>query len=343
MTFIADYSRQLSLDWMSESKQASIIQSRVLIFGAGGLGVAAVGYLAGAGVGTITVVDSDRIEASNLHRQTIYRVADIGDYKAKVAASYIAERNPNSVVDAITSVLDLPELYQLCERHDVILDCTDDQPFSFLLNTLCMVCNKKAVFANAVKLEGQLFVLELGADNPCFKCLWTNDQPQVPTCNQQGVLGPVPGVLGCIQALETIKILVNQPSDLSCHLLHCDFVTYEFSKLKVLKQDSCCHQLVYADLEREYDAYISKTIPKIEELDLSSYMLIDIRSQDELFIQPCKFDAQHIELQLLAANSEDFINQESDYLILCSSGKRSKILSDDLNRKGYKTLPCRLY
>ena len=120
-------------------------------------------------------------------------------------------------------------------------------------------------------------------------------------------------------------------------------MAYEFSKLKVLKQDSCCHQLVYTDLEREYDAYISKTMPKIEELDLGSDILIDIRSQDELFSQPCKLNAQHIEFQLLATNPEDFINQKSDYLILCSSGKRSKILSDDLNRRGYKTLPCRLY
>ena len=118
MNFVADYSRQLSLDWMSPSKQTAIIQSRILVFGAGGLGVAAISYLSGAGVGAITIVDFDRIEASNLHRQTIYQVSDIGHYKAIITASYITERNPNCDINAITEFLDLPELYQLCEKHD---------------------------------------------------------------------------------------------------------------------------------------------------------------------------------------------------------------------------------
>ena len=151
MKSMADYSRQLSLQWMNESRQASIIQSRVLIFGAGGLAVAAVSYLAGAGVGTITLVDPDRIEASNLHRQTIFRMADIGQYKAKVAASYVSERNPNCAMSALTEFLDLQSLHELFEQHDLVLDCTDDQNFSRLLNALCLVTGKSAVFANAVK------------------------------------------------------------------------------------------------------------------------------------------------------------------------------------------------
>jgi len=343
MTFEADYSRQLSLDWMSESKQASIIQSRVLVFGAGGLGVAAISYLSGAGVGAITIVDFDRIEASNLHRQTIYRVSDIGNHKARVAASYISERNPNCEVNAITGVMDLPELYQLCEQHDVILDCTDDQAYSFLLNAVCLVCSKKVVFANAVKLEGQLFTLDPDVENPCYKCLWPYDQSEISSCNQVGVLGPVPAVLGCFQALETIKILAGKDSHLSEHLLHCDFVTYEFSKLRVLKRDSCNHQLVHSDLEKEFDAYILTTVPKVQELDLGGDILIDIRSKDELNSDPSGLPTQHIAFQDLAAKPENFIVRELDYWLICSSGKRSKTLCDNLQKIGYRVSPCRLY
>lgn len=343
MMVTADYSRQLSLDWMNESTQASIVQSRVLVFGAGGLGVAAISYLAGAGVGTITIVDCDRIEASNLHRQTIYRVSDIGSYKAQVAATYICERNPNAVVNGITATMDLSELYQLCKQHDVILDCTDDRPFSYLLNSLCLVCKKKGLFANAVKLEGQLFVFDPDIKNPCFNCLWPERDSSNQTCNQVGVLGPVPAILGCFQALEAIKILAGQDSHLTDYLLHCDFMSYDFSKLKVLKSELCNHRLVYSDLEKEFYTYRLKAVPKVHELDLGGDILIDIRSKDERESKPIGLDAQHIALEDLATQPQSFIAREFDYWLMCSSGKRSKILCDNLQKLGYRVAPCRLY
>lgn len=343
MKFEADYSRQLSLDSMSESKQHAIIQTKMLIFGAGGLGVTAISYLAGAGVGAITVADYDRIEASNLHRQTIYQVSDIGLLKAQVAATYIKQRNPNCDAVAITEQMDLPTLYKLCEQHDVILDCTDDRAFSYLLNSICMVSGTKAIFANAVKLEGQLFILNPDTEQPCFKCLWPNHQSELSSCNQVGVMGPVPGALGCIQALEAIKIVADQASHLFGHLLHCDFMTYEFSKLKVVKRNRCNHQLVDADIKKEFDAYIFNTVPKVQELDVPDDILIDIRSKGEWSSQPSGLTTQHIELQQLSAKPEDFIKRELDYWLICSSGKRSKTLCDNLQKRGYRVSPCRLY
>ena len=343
MKFTADYSRQLSLDSMSESKQAAILQSKALIFGAGGLGVTAISYLAGAGVGAITLVDYDRIEACNLHRQTIYRVSDIGEFKAQVAASYIAERSPHCDVEALTAAMDLSALYQLCEQHDVILDCTDDQPFSYLLNAICLVAGKRAVFANAVKLEGQLFVLNPDIDQPCFNCLWPEDkQSSLQTCSQIGVLGPVPGILGCMQALEAIKILTGQQSQLWQHLLHCDFTTYDFLTLKVPKSKSCEHRLVYSDLERVYANYCSQLVPRLHELMVDGNILIDIRSLDEVNQRSCGFSARHIEAQKLAANPDNFLAKKQQYLLICSSGKRSKTVSDNLQQRGYLTMPCRL-
>ena len=327
---------------MSESKQHAIIQSKVLIFGAGGLGVTAISYLAGAGVGTISVADYDRIEASNLHRQTIYQVSDIGLLKAQVAATYIKQRNPNCDAVAITEHMDLPTLYKLCEQHDVILDCTDDRAFSYLLNSICMVSGTKAIFANAVKLEGQLFILDPDIQQPCFKCLWPDSQSSTETCSQLGVLGPVPAILGCLQALEAIKIVTGQLSHLSQHLLHCDFVSYEFQKLRVPKAESCNHKLIFTDLEREFDIYQMHKIPKIDDLTLGQDLVIDIRSLGEVNMQPVAVSTHHIEAQILAANPDNFLDRQQQYLLLCASGKRSQMLCDNLKSLGYQVAPCRI-
>ena len=342
MNFIADYSRQLSLDSMDESKQSLIMQSKVLIFGAGGLGVTAISYLAGAGVGAITIVDYDRIEASNLHRQTIYQPSDINQFKARVAASYIKQRNPNCHAVAITEEMELSQLYQLCQQFDVILDCTDDQAFSYVLNAICMVADKKAIFANAVKLEGQLFILDPGLEQPCFKCLWPQSQPATESCSEVGVLGPVPAVLGCFQALEAIKLLSRQHSQLSEHLLHCDFVSYEFTKFRVPKVESCSHQLTYTDLELEFERYQIKKIPTIDDLSLTNHCVIDIRSANELSLQPVGVLSKHIEAQQLTANPEQFLEMRQQYVLVCASGKRSKTLCDKLQNLGYQVAACRL-
>lgn len=342
MSYKADYSRQLSLGIMSEAKQAQIIQSRVLIFGAGGLGVAAVSYLAGAGVGAITLVDFDRIEASNLHRQTIYRVSDIGAYKAEVAASYVSERNPDCEIDVVTRDLDLQTIHQLCKQHDIVLDCADDQAFSYVVNSVCLFTKKKAVFANAIKLEGQLFVLYPEVNQPCFNCLWPQGQSLAESCDQAGVLGPVPGALGCLQALEAIKILTNQQGSLKGCLLHCDFSSYEFSKIKVPKTEFCNHSLSLEDIERVFDFYASSNVPLVNQKMLQGNQLIDIRTMDELTGSKPEYTAQHIEAQILKANPQQYLNPKQPYLLLCTSGKRSRQLSNNLQQMGYIVSPCRL-
>ena len=343
MKSMADYSRQLSLQWMNESRQASIIQSRVLIFGAGGLGVAAVSYLAGAGVGTITIVDHDRIEASNLHRQTIYRVADIGQYKARVATSYVSERNPNCAMTALTKNLDLDVLRELYEQHDLVLDCTDDSAFSRLLNSLCLAMGKLAVFANAVKMEGQLFVLDPEMNKPCLNCLWPEGQPVTDSCNQLGVLGPVPGILGSFQALEAIRVLAGFQSSLQGRLLHCDFLSYEFSVFDVPKTKTCYHSLSDLDLESNFDLYLASHVPRIDRALCASNILIDIRTKIEVRDEPCAFSALHIEALKLTENPQKFLEKKLQYLMLCSSGRRSKKLCTDLLKAGYKVTACRLH
>jgi adenylyltransferase/sulfurtransferase len=328
---------------MNESRQASIIQSRVLIFGAGGLGVAAVSYLAGAGVGTITLVDHDRIEASNLHRQTIYRVADVGQYKAKVAANYVSERNPNCAMSALTETLDLQSLCELFEQHDLVLDCSDNPAFSRLVNSLCLVMGKIAIFANAIKMEGQLFVLDPEVSKPCFNCLWPREQSLSDNCNQLGVLGPVPGILGSVQALEAIRVLAGYQSSLQGRLLYCDFLSYEFSVFDVPKNKTCCYSLSDLDLESDFDLYLASHVPRIDRALCASNILIDIRTKIEVRDEPSAFSALHIEALKLAENPHKFLEKNLQYLLLCSSGKRSKKLCNDLLKTGYEVTACRLH
>jgi rhodanese-related sulfurtransferase len=243
---------------------------------------------------------------------------------------------------AITEQMYLPILYKLCEQHDVILDCTDDRAFSYLLNSICMVSETKAIFANAVKLEGQLFIFNPDIEQPCFKCLWPESQSNTETCSQVGVLGPVPAILGCLQALEAIKILTDQPSHLSQHLLHCDFTSYEFQKLRVPKAESCNHKLSFNDLEREFDMYQMQKIPRIDDLTVGSNVVIDIRSIDEISMLPAAVSTQHIEAQVLVDNPDDFLDKQQQYLLLCKSGRRSQMLCDNLKLLGYEVTACRL-
>jgi hypothetical protein len=238
-------------------------------------------------------------------------VADIGQYKAKVAASYVSERNPNCAISGLTEFLDLQSLRELCEQHDLVLDCTDDQNFSRLLNALCLATGKTAVFANAVKMEGQLFVLEPEANKPCFNCLWPRGKSLSDSCNQLGVLGPVPGILGSLQALEAIRILAGYHSALQGRLLHCDFLSYEFSVFDVPKNKTCCHRLRDLDLESDFDIYLAGHVPRIDHSLCESNILVDIRTTDEMRKEPSAFSALHFEALKLAEKPQDFLEKKT--------------------------------
>lgn len=244
---------------------------------------------------------------------------------------------------ALTETLDLDELRELYEQHDLVLDCTDDPAFSRLLNSLCLAMGKIAVFANAVKMEGQLFVLDPEINNPCFNCLWPAKQYLIDSCNQLGVLGPVPGILGSVQALEAIRILAGCQSSLQGRLLHCDFLSYEFSAFKVPKNKICCHSLCDLDLESDFDIYLASRVPRINGSLCDSNILIDIRTKIEIKDEPSAFSALHIEALKLAENPQNFLEKKLQYLIVCSSGKRSKKLCNDLLKTGYKVTACRLH
>jgi len=239
--FVADYSRQTRLAAVGAAGQAKLAASRVLVIGAGGLGCPALAYLAGAGVGHIGIVDNDVLEASNLHRQTLYDAADVGQPKAQLAAQRIRALNPAIDVVAIDRALAAAEIVPLFASYDLILECTDDMRSRYLCSDAAVLAGKPVIFASVYQYEGQLHAYRPEQNTPCMRCLWPQepDPAQLGSCEISGVLGPVPGVLGTLQASEALKLLAGIGPSLAGKLLMFDGRRTAFDTLKIARDPHC--------------------------------------------------------------------------------------------------------
>ncbi|TJY61875.1 HesA/MoeB/ThiF family protein [Sinimarinibacterium sp. CAU 1509] len=199
------YSRQVILREVGVNGQALLLDSSVLVIGVGGLGSAAAQYLAGAGVGHLLLADRDRLELSNLQRQTLYRYTDVGRSKTDAAAAQLRELNADVEIDA----LDADAWPAAIAEVDVVLDCTDNFPTRFAINQACVNARKPLVSAAAIRWEGQLAVFDLRRGGPCYRCLYPELGEVGETCEEAGILGPVVGAVGCMQALSALKLLLG--------------------------------------------------------------------------------------------------------------------------------------
>src|SRR5277367_2933717 len=211
-----DYSRQLLLKEIGAAGQAALERARVLIVGLGGLGSPALQYLAGAGVGFLGLVDADVLDASNVHRQPVYALSDVGKLKADLARTAIGKINPVIQVEMHSTRLDTGNALELIRAYDVVVDCSDNFRTKYLINDAAVLAKKPAVFASVYQYEGQLQVYEPAASHACLRCLWPDATADgiVGNCAEAGVLGPVPGAFGALQALLTIKILLAMEGQL---------------------------------------------------------------------------------------------------------------------------------
>ncbi len=226
-----DTSRHLLINGMTAEKQEKLNNSKVLVIGAGGLATPVLNYLVMAGVGYVTIVDFDVVEASNLHRQTLYTPNDIGKPKAEVAKQYLLDRAPDASIHAINQRLNDSELLQQIAQHDIVLDCTDKRAVSYQINDCAVKAHKPVVFANASEMSGQLFVMFPSDKNyPTFRTIW-DEALETPSAKHLGVIGPVPGVMGSLQALEAIKVLTEFVPPLASTLLHIDFATLAMQRI----------------------------------------------------------------------------------------------------------------
>lgn len=234
------YSRHLVLPQVGIEGQRRLKQSRVLLVGAGGLGSPAALYLAAAGVGTLGLVDFDVVEITNLQRQIIHGTSDLGRSKLDSASDRIRDVNPHVHVEQFDTTLDSQNALGIARQFDVIVDGTDNFPTRYLVNDTCVILGKPNAFGSVLRFEGQASVFAT-EDGPCYRCLFREPPPPglVPSCAEGGVLGVLPGLIGTIQATETIKLLIGAGEPLIGRLLLIDALTMEFRSISVRRDPEC--------------------------------------------------------------------------------------------------------
>ncbi|GCE12207.1 molybdopterin-synthase adenylyltransferase MoeB [Tengunoibacter tsumagoiensis] len=234
------YSRHLLVPEVGEKGQLKLLDSKVLLIGAGGLGSPSALYLAAAGVGTIGIIDADTVDDSNLQRQVIHTTERIGQYKAESARKAINDLNPDVKVVTYIERLDETNVQKLVDEYDVILDGTDNFPTRYLLNDAAIIANKPVVHGSVFRFEGQVTVFK-PYDGPCYRCLYPEPPPPAlaPSCAEAGVLGVLPGIIGLLQATEAIKLLLNIGEPLVGRILTYDALAGEFNEIRPYHNPQC--------------------------------------------------------------------------------------------------------
>ena len=237
------YARHLILDEVGGAGQAKLLDSRVLVVGAGGLGSPLLLYLAAAGVGTLGIVDDDAVSLSNLQRQIIHKEANIGVPKTKSAAETLAEINPDARVVTHETRLGVDNALDLIGEYDVIADGSDNFETRFLINDACFFAKKTLVSAAILRFDGQLatFKPHAGKAHPCYRCIFPAPPPPglIPSCAEGGILGAVAGSMGALQATEVLKELLGIGESMSGHLLIYDALGAAFRKVGVKPDPDC--------------------------------------------------------------------------------------------------------
>ncbi|MGV6826870.1 MAG: HesA/MoeB/ThiF family protein [bacterium] len=233
------YSRQINLLQLGEEGQQALLNARVLIIGMGGLGSPAAMYLAAAGVGRLVISDFDRVEVSNLQRQIIHRQSDIGELKAESARRTLLDINPACDVEALDFTLDQDTLGEWISAVDLVVDCSDNFPTRFAVNRACVAASKPLVSGAAIRMEGQIISFLPGEDGPCYQCLYDPDLGDAETCAMEGVLAPLVGVIGSLQAMQAVMILAGMHQHLVGKMILVDGERMDWRTVKVPQDPSC--------------------------------------------------------------------------------------------------------
>ncbi|KGI76757.1 ThiF family adenylyltransferase [Oleiagrimonas soli] len=338
-TFAPDYTRQTRLREVGTEGQARLAAARVLVLGAGGLGSPALTYLAGAGVGTLGIVDGDRLEASNLHRQTLYDARDVGLPKATLAARRLAALNPSVTLRTWTEPLHAGNAADVFADFDLVLECTDDMRNRYLSNDAAVVAGIPLILASVYQYEGQLQVVEAGG-TPCLRCLWPREPAAdaIGSCAANGVLGPTPGVLGAMQAMEALKILLDLPRPREPALLLVDLLQHDLRRLPIDPATGCAEhggcaavaRKALAEAQRIGD--VDRRFTRLDEAAAAGYRLVDVRDAEEIATHPADCATLHIPAAQIAERAAAL--GEDRCLLFCATGRRSRDAAERLRRQG---------
>ncbi len=343
-----DYSRQMALPEVGADGQQRLRSAKVAVIGAGGLGVPVLQYLAGAGVGELVIVDGDRLEASNLHRQTWYALADCGEMKATLAARRVQALNPTVKTTVHPERLTATSADALLQGCDLILDCTDNFASKFLLNDLAHRLAKPVILASVHQYEGQLQLVDPAQGTSCLRCVWPEATRDglVGNCAEAGVLGPVPGVLGSLQALEALKHLLALPGRLRDEVVLIDLLTLAVRRIKAKRAPECRFACTRLPAQASDPSPASATSTEsLEYPDLQSALsdrlvIIDIRDADEIQREPLPIATLSV-TRSLAIPRQEILNgrnlpDDGRYLLICSRGIRSLATCRTLRERGIR-------
>ncbi len=320
------YTRQTTLKGFGPEGQKKLTDAKVLVIGAGGLGVPVLTYLNAMGVGTIGIVDNDVVSITNLHRQVLYGQSDVGQFKVISALAKLKAQNSDNELIVYNTYLTTKNALEIIADYDVVVDASDNFPTRYLVNDACVVLKKPFVYGALHGYEGQISVFNYKG-GPSYRCLFPTMpmENEVPNCNEHGVLGIIPGIIGNLQALETIKVITGIGEVLSGKLLIFDGLSQSYQKIKFKLQSE---NLKIKKLQDFYEwndpCEIIPTIAaeELEKLLIENAQIIDVRTIEE-FQNYHLPDSIHIPLNVLKAKSSK-INFSIPVYLLCQSGKRSE-------------------
>jgi sulfur-carrier protein adenylyltransferase/sulfurtransferase len=352
---ILRYSRHLIMPEVGMDGQRKLKEAKVLCIGAGGLGSPLALYLAAAGVGRLGIVDFDVVDFTNLQRQVIHDTDDVGRAKLQSARETIADINPNVEVVGYETRLTSENALELFKDYDVIADGTDNFPTRYLVNDACVLLGKPNVYASIFRFEGQASVFYAN-QGPCYRCLYPEPPPPglVPSCAEGGVLGVLPGIMGSIQALETIKMVLGKGRPLIGRLLLFDALNLKFRELKLHKNPECpiCgpHPTIKELIDYEQFCGIRgeehvemASVPEITPVEVKKWMdekkefvLIDVREPHEY--QICNIPGSVLMPLGEVPNRMNELNSADEIVVHCRSGMRSARAVEFLMKSGFRKI-----
>lgn len=338
------YSQQIKLGEIGIQGQIKLQKAKVLCIGAGGIGAALLPYLAGAGVGTVGIIDGDLIEESNLHRQVLYQETDVGKTKADVAKMKIHALNSSNTIHAHALRLTACNAEEIIAQYDLVADCSDNFYTRYLVHDTCYRLGKPYVYASAYQFKGHCSLF-YGQENPCLHCLF----PIIPdmsgaNCQNGGVLGTLPGLLGLLQATEIIKWITTSSASLLNRLLCVDLLTMEIKKIQLIKNEECQFCVLGQALEASAFCIPSDEMQSftIMQEDLSHFLqenpellLLDVRTMDEHHYK--NLGGKLIPLAELPMRLDE-LDPLEPILIYCQSGQRSQRAVMLLREAGFRTV-----
>lgn len=335
------YNRHIILSEIGVEGQEKLLQAKVLVIGAGGLGCPILQYLVAAGIGTIGIVDFDRIDETNLQRQVLFRESDVGKNKALIAKERLQDLNSDIHIEAYTEKLTHQNALELFEMYDIIVDGTDNFYARYLINDASIIMNKPVVYGAIYKFEGQVSVMNYKG-GPTYRCLFPTPPKadDIPDCNTAGVLGVLPGIIGTMQANEVLKMILGIGTVLSGKVLFYNALTVQTQTMQLKRSEEAIHKIkreAATFSERKETAQSGISIPKISITEITEWegqqlQWVDVRNEEEM---PKIEEVEVLSIPLSEIRSRIHeLNTEKKKIIFCQSGIRSQKAVEILSNEG---------